>query len=231
MPGCCAMVRAPSGTSAWRRLLAGMSRPARAEHRPDRAPRSTGSVRSSTPMTSAITSRVMSSWVGPSPPHTSTASLRASAGRSASAMRSALSPTFTWKYESMPASASCSPIHDELVSTICPSSSSVPTATTSQRMGAQPGWSVEGRGSDRTLPAFAMVVAAARPTMRYCRPLSTATTTEAHSSVFATHWWRLGQRRHDRGADRQSLQQGLQLAAPRRPARPGPAGPSRPGTG
>ena len=33
-------------------------------------------------------------------------------------MRSMLSPTFVWKWESMPASASCSPIHDEFVSTI-----------------------------------------------------------------------------------------------------------------
>ena len=36
--------------------------------------------------------------------------------------------------ESIPAIASCSPIQLELVSTTCPSSSSVPTATTSQRM-------------------------------------------------------------------------------------------------
>ena len=34
----------------------------------------------------------------------------------------------------MPASASCSPIHAELLSTMMPSSSSVPMATTSQRM-------------------------------------------------------------------------------------------------
>ena len=51
-------------------------------------------------------------------------------------MRSMLSPTLVWKSESIPAMASCSPIHDELVSTICPSSSSVPMATTSQRIGA-----------------------------------------------------------------------------------------------
>jgi hypothetical protein len=33
-------------------------------------------------------------------------------------MRSRLSPTFVWKCESMPASASCSPIQEEFVSTI-----------------------------------------------------------------------------------------------------------------
>ena len=86
------------------------------------------------PITSAIASRVMSSWVGPSPPHTMTASARASASRSAVTMRAWLSPTLTWKRQSIPLAASCSPIHAELVSTICPSSSSVPTASTSQRM-------------------------------------------------------------------------------------------------
>ena len=93
---------------------------------------------SATPITSAIASRVMSSWVGPSPPQRMTASLRASARRIVSTIRARLSPTFTWKWESIPASASRSPIHDELVSTICPSSSSVPTATISQRMPLRP---------------------------------------------------------------------------------------------
>ena len=59
-----------------------------------------------------------------------------SALRSAATMRPRLSPTLVWKCESMPARASCSPIHDELVSTIWPSSSSVPTATTSHRTDA-----------------------------------------------------------------------------------------------
>ena len=90
--------------------------------------------RISTPMTRAITSRVMSSWVGPSPPQQITASLRSSAWRMAASMRAKLSPTLTWKWESMPASASCSPIQAELLSTMMPSSSSVPMATTSQRM-------------------------------------------------------------------------------------------------
>src|SRR3954452_22383552 len=97
-----------------------------------------GSRTNGTPISSAMTSRVMSSWVGPSPPHTITASLRAKACSSAPLMRSQLSPTLVWKYESMPAIASCSPIHEEFVSTICPSSSSVPTATTSARNGRPP---------------------------------------------------------------------------------------------
>ena len=49
-----------------------------------------------------MASRVMSSWVGPSPPQQITASLRASAWRMAATMRAWLSPTLTWKYESMP---------------------------------------------------------------------------------------------------------------------------------
>ena len=64
-----------------------------------------------------------------------TASARSSAWRNVDAIRSKLSPTLVWNIESMPASASFAPIHDEFVSTIWPSSSSVPTATTSQRMG------------------------------------------------------------------------------------------------
>ena len=130
----------PPGTMAWRRLLAGMSRPRDPNMARMRSSIS-GRPASSTPMTSAMTSRVMSSWVGPRPPHTMTASLRPSAMRSASAMRAQLSPTLVWKWESIPARASCSPIHDELVSTIWPSSSSVPTATISQRMSTVPsGW-------------------------------------------------------------------------------------------
>ena len=82
-------------------------------------------------MSSARQLRVRSSWVGPNPPHTMTASARDAAERIAPTIRSALSPTFDWYRQSIPASASCSPIHDELVSTIWPSNNSVPTATTS----------------------------------------------------------------------------------------------------
>ena len=86
---------------------------------------------SGTFMTSAMASRVMSSWVGPSPPHMMTPSLRASAVRRASVMRSWLSPTAWWKWDATPLAARCSPSQAELVSAIWPSSSSVPTATIS----------------------------------------------------------------------------------------------------
>ncbi len=53
-------------------------------------------------ITSAMASRVMSSWVGPSPPQTMTPSLRARAVRKASTIRSWLSPTAWWKWEATP---------------------------------------------------------------------------------------------------------------------------------
>src|SRR5438477_6817151 len=123
---------APSGMSACCMLLSAICRP-RAPKKERMFSTICSSRRSATFMTSAMASRVMSSWVGPSPPHTMTASLRASADRMARTMRAWLSPTLVWKCESIPISAKCSPIHDELVSTIWPSRSSVPTATTSQR--------------------------------------------------------------------------------------------------
>ena len=65
----------PSGTSAWRRLFCGMSR---RRVRNIVAMCSASSMRrtSGTPISSAIASRVRSSWVGPIPPQMSTASLR-----------------------------------------------------------------------------------------------------------------------------------------------------------
>src|SRR5487761_1930979 len=128
------MIVAPRGTSAWSRLLSGMTRPRSTNIARIVATRS--SWRSSgTFMTSARAARVMSSWVGPNPPQTIRASLRASAVRIASTMRSWLSPTCWWKCEAMPLAASCSPSHWEFVSAICPSSSSVPTARISTRTG------------------------------------------------------------------------------------------------
>src|SRR5438105_9250229 len=128
---------APSGMSAWRALLSAISLP-RAPKKARMVSTMSSSRRSGTAMTSAMASRVMSSWVGPMPPETITASLRARAVRKASTMRSKLSPTLVWKCESIPTRASCSPIQDEFVSTIWPSRSSVPTATTSHRTARRP---------------------------------------------------------------------------------------------
>ena len=92
MPITCGMMVAPTGTSAWRTLLADMVRP-RDSKNPAMRSTISWSRTSSTPMTSAMASRVMSSWVGPSPPQTMIPSLRASAVRKASMIRSWLSPT------------------------------------------------------------------------------------------------------------------------------------------
>src|SRR3954470_5959117 len=102
------------------------------------APATASSMTSCTPITSAIASLVRSSCVGPRPPHTITASAALNVLRSTATTRPRLSPTFTCSSESMPLAARCSPIHALLVSTICPRSSSVPTATTSHRIGGDP---------------------------------------------------------------------------------------------
>ena len=141
-----------------------------------------------------MASRVMSSWVGPSPPHTSTASDRSSASRSAATMRGRLSPTFCWRRQSMPARASCSPIQAEFVSTICPSSSSVPTATTSQitalrlagRRNRRWKWGL-GPPNHRTFGQLPVVRVARRPSIRYWMPVAIVRATASHSAVSATH--------------------------------------------
>jgi hypothetical protein len=85
---------APTGISAWRRLLADMTRP-RASKMLRILSAIAWSRRISTPITWAITSRVMSSCVGPSPPQQITASLRSNAWRIEASMRPKLSPTLT----------------------------------------------------------------------------------------------------------------------------------------
>ena len=119
-------------------------------------------------MTSAMASRVMSSWVGPRPPQTMTPSLRARAVRRARTMRAWLSPTAWWKWESTPAAASCSPSQAELVSAIWPSSSSVPTATISILTRRSPAGL--GRPSTRYWAPVAKVSPAATQTAASCSP-------------------------------------------------------------
>src|SRR3954468_18750737 len=101
-------------------------------------PATASSVTSCTPITSAIASLVKSSCVGPRPPQTITASAAVNVLRRTATTRPRLSPTLTCSSESIPLAARCSPIHALLVSTICPSSSSVPTATTSHRIRGDP---------------------------------------------------------------------------------------------
>ena len=147
-PRVCGMTVAPTGTSAWRRLFSGIVRP-RAANSSRITAAIAGSGTRSTPIRAAMASRVTSSCVGPRPPVTITASASSSRRRSAAVMRPTLSPTLTWVSEAIPLSASCSPIHAELVSWICPSSSSVPTARTSHRMG---GLGLRRHGRDAGTP-------------------------------------------------------------------------------
>ena len=110
-------IAAPSGTMAWRRLLSDIVRPRVANISRMRSAMSC-CICNFTPITDAMASRVRSSCVGPRPPQMMTASASASARCKTASTRARLSPTFICSNESKPCAASCSPIHDELVSTI-----------------------------------------------------------------------------------------------------------------
>jgi hypothetical protein len=118
VPRVCAITVAPTGTSAWRRLFSGIVRPRLANSLRMTSATASSCTSSTPPITAAIASRVTSSWVGPRPPLTITASASSRRRRNATSMRPTLSPTFTWSSEPMPFRASRSPIHDELVSLI-----------------------------------------------------------------------------------------------------------------
>ena len=165
VPRRCSIMLAPFGTIAWRMLISGIRRLREANISEITMPTSSLNS-SSTPMISAMASRVMSSCVGPRPPQMMTASASSSVERMAFTMRPKLSPTFTCKHESIPAADSCSPNHDELVSTIWPSSNSVPMATTSQRI------------AYACLRAFTATAA-------YCKPLYSVSTVAITSEPFA----------------------------------------------
>ena len=86
--------RPPSGTSAWRRLLAGIDRPRDRNISRMASARCRRGAPGRSPITSAMASRVMSSWVGPSPPQTITASASLQQSSAAvSTIRAWLSPT------------------------------------------------------------------------------------------------------------------------------------------
>src|SRR3989337_518153 len=78
-----------------------------------------------------------------------TTSRRAAASTIASTTRSWLSPTAWWRSTSTPIVASCSEIHWAFVFAICPSSSSVPTATISARNGPAGARALGQRQGDR----------------------------------------------------------------------------------
>ena len=149
---------------------------------------------SSTPITSAIASRVTSSGVGPSPPHTMTASARSSSSRRHCTMRPRLSPTLRCSQRVDADGRRAARRSTELlVSTIWPSSNSVPIARTSHRM----------VGALRPLDA---------------RAAETMSTPETTDSATANHSTRVVERgpRHtwaeEHDADREELEERLPLA-------------------
>ena len=127
-------------------------------------------------MTSAMTSRVMSSWVGPNPPHTTTASDRSSA--SSSDMPDAI------------------PVVADLRLEVGVDAGQRELLTDPRRVGVDylPEQKLGAYGHDltahgRTLAAEnqspCIVVAAWRPSRRYWNPLKSAMNTEAHNSALA----------------------------------------------
>ena len=87
---------------------------------------------SSTPITAAMASRVTSSWVGPSPPHTTTASAFSSISRERrDHPRQVVADLAVLHRVDADRRRAARRSSDELVSTIWPSSSSVPIARTS----------------------------------------------------------------------------------------------------
>ena len=152
---------------------------------------------SGTFMTSAMASRVMSSWVGPSPPHTMTPSLRASAVRSASVMRSWLSPTAWWKCEATPLAARCSPSQAELVSAIWPEQQLGADRHDLDPHGGRP-YGVDGAW--RAPPAVEQVLGAGEERERAGEP--------DHGDLEVVL---VGQRRDDAGADGEVLDERLEL--------------------
>ena len=122
----------PTGRIAWRRLfsLSGPLRP-KATKRASIARRDGSCNSSVVPTAEATASLVRSSTVGPRPPVAMTPSLRSKASRNNASRRRALSPTECLRYTSTPWSAKTRAMWTELVSTKCPSKSSVPMVTIS----------------------------------------------------------------------------------------------------
>src|SRR5579863_4506444 len=116
---------APCGVMAWRLLLGAIAQPC-ALNRSSIARRLASWSTSGRFVARAIASRVRSSTVGPRPPAQIATSARASASRTASAMRCSLSPTDVSRWTFTPTAASDRAIVAVLVSTRWPSSSSVP---------------------------------------------------------------------------------------------------------
>ncbi len=122
---------APSGTSACERFDSGIRAMPRRRYRSSRCASIAGSWRRDLPSTSATARLVRSSRVGPSAPDTMRRPVRPSAARTASRMGSWSSGTEVRRRTRTPAAASARPRSAALVSTVSPSTSSVPTVRSS----------------------------------------------------------------------------------------------------
>ena len=141
---------APRGTSAWLRLLSTGTRPIRA-NRSTRAAHTRSSKSSGAPNSSATARLLMSSRVGPSPPVVITAPVRSRPSRTASRMAPTLSLTLVRRTTVTPAAERARASSAPLVSTVKPSSSSVPMVTSSMFIDDQI-TRAERRGHDRSCP-------------------------------------------------------------------------------
>src|SRR5690349_20450635 len=126
---------APSGTSAWLRLLAAGTRPMRA-NRSTKSAHTWSSNRSGIPNSPATACLLRSSRVGPRPPVVSTAPVRASASATADRMASGSSPTLARRTTCAPTAEAARASSAPFVSTVNPSSSSVPMVSSSMFMSA-----------------------------------------------------------------------------------------------
>ncbi len=108
---------APSGTSAWVRLTAGMGRPSRL-NRASMLASNPWSSTSRLPNSSATTPLVMSSRVGPRPPVVTTNAVRSSASATAARIASGRSATVVRRVISAPAAARARPSSAALLSTV-----------------------------------------------------------------------------------------------------------------
>ena len=127
------MTVAPTGTSAWRRLFSGMRRPRLANMlRMRSAIVVVGAELDAHDLGDALAGDVVVRRTEAAAHDHRVAALESEAERRHDAGQVVADLGLEVRVDARRA-ASCSPIHDELVSTIWPSSSSVPTATTSQR--------------------------------------------------------------------------------------------------
>ena len=212
--------RRPDGHQRLAQVVVGHGPAARREHLADARRRPPRPGRSATPITSAIASRVMSSWVGPSPPHTITASAARQrrpqrvddAGQVVAHLdlevasrcrrrRAARRSRPSWCRRSGRAAARCRPRPRRTTS---PWRHRRPRRSSIAGCGAAPAWPTR------------------RARNRYCAPVTTVRTTATQSSALPQPAAIDRRRRQQREADGELLAQRLDLGQPASPARSRP---------